>query len=125
MEIKEYNDFLIREDGLVLNSKTNKMIKGHIHKYGDVVVNGEKLKNVVARLFFDFDINFQNRIKVGHLDHNKQNNNIENLKIYNRNDKFNKSGKYVVLFGGEFLFFNRKGFVSKHKDLRTAFYNIS
>lgn len=128
MESKKYDNYLIREDGLVLNNKTNKIVKGSISDFGDVIINSgsgnEMLKNIVARLFFDFDINFLNRIKVGHLDHNKQNNSVENLKIYDSKDKFNKSGKYIILFAEEYLVFHRKGLISKHKDLRNAFNNL-
>lgn len=125
MEIKQYENYLIREDGIVLNSKTNKIVDGHINMHGDIIINSgsgnEMLKNVVARLFFDFDINFHNRIKVGHLDFNKLNNSVDNLKIYLVEDKFNVSGKKIVFFGDQFLFLNKKGIVSQHKHLRNAF----
>jgi len=129
MEIKEYENYLIRQDGLVLNSKTNKIINGHVNTYGDVTINSgtrtEKIKNIVARLFFDFDINFQRRIKISHLDFNKLNNSVDNLKIYLPEDKFNVSGKNIVFFGGEFVLLNKSKIVSTHYDLRTAFNKLT
>ena len=84
MEIKDYPNYLIYEDGMVYNKKSYKFLKTGIRR-GYVLVylynNGNQKMKRVHRLVAEHYIpNPDNKPSVDHIDRNKLNNNIENLR---------------------------------------------
>ena len=114
MEIKDYPDYLIYEDGMVYCKKSYKFIKNIVHKTGYLMIslynNGKVKTKKIHRLVADHYIpNPDNKPQVDHIDQNKLNNNIENLRwVSNRENCSNKSNQ------GEYIG------VSKHRSKYTA-----
>lgn len=110
-QIKNYENYLIDENGNVLNTKTKKILNGsigeHGYKYYRLSKNGCKKMFYAHRLVAEtFLLNIDNLPVVNHKDGNKLNNNINNLEwvSYSNNMKHyhllkkrqnNKTEKYV------------------------------
>lgn len=84
-KIKDFEDYLIYEDGRVWSTKTNKFIKGGKNKEDGYCFVGLCSKGVLKnkyrhRLVAEAFIQNPNNYKcINHKDENKQNNNVENL----------------------------------------------
>ena len=83
--INEYENYEISDHGNVKNIKTNKMLKSRVNSNGyyciDLYNNGErttsKIHRLVAQAFLD---NHDDKLCVDHIDRNKLNNHISNLR---------------------------------------------
>jgi len=109
MDINNFNDYLIYQDGRVYSKRTNKYLKSSLSE-GYLRVSlchkQKKYKKYIHRLIAEHYIpNNNNYPQVDHIDRNRINNNIENLrwvdlKTQNQNKgqfKNNTSGhKYII-----------------------------
>jgi hypothetical protein len=84
--IDGFSNYLIFEDGKVFSIKRNIIMKPHIDKLGYYLVtlthdNGKSIKKKIHRLLaLTFIPNPENKPVVDHIDQNKTNNNINNLR---------------------------------------------
>lgn len=83
-EIKDYPNYRITENGIVINIKTNKNVKQQIDKDGYLRVclynKNLRTKQFVHRLVANaFIPNLSNLPQVNHINGNKQDNRVENL----------------------------------------------
>lgn len=110
-KIKNYETYMVFEDGKIYNSKTNKYLKPRINNEGYANIylhkNGFgknfKLHRIVAEAFIP---NPKNLKEINHKDFNKLNNNVDNLewcdRMYNvryskskRVSQFTKDNKFI------------------------------
>jgi hypothetical protein len=90
MEIKNYNSYLIYEDGRVWSKKTRRFIKQSLNRGGYFILNlcrpNQKPKSHrVHRLVAEHFLPYMEGLKdVNHIDGNKQNNHISNLEWSNK-----------------------------------------
>ena len=85
MEIQDYPNYMIYEDGRVYNKNSNRFLKPSTNNRGYLTVclsnNGKHKMMSIHRLIALYYIpNPENKSYVDHIDRNKQNNNIENLR---------------------------------------------
>jgi len=133
MDINNFNDYLIYKDGRVYSKKRNIFLKGWIDRKGYHLVdlNGNAVR--VHRLVADNYIPNPNQYPcVDHIDRNKLNNNLENLrwvnnKINNDNKGFyknNKLGHKNICIQKKYIRFkktyNKKEYVKIFKSLTDA-----
>ncbi|MCI7206199.1 MAG: HNH endonuclease [Clostridium sp.] len=101
--IPNYEDYFIYDNGDVLNTKTNKMLKGSIGEHGYRYYRLSK--NNVKKMFYahrlvaeNFLMNDEDLPVVNHKDGNKLNNNVDNLEwiTYSKNTEHAYSNKLIV-----------------------------
>ncbi len=85
MEIQGFNNYLIYPDGLVFNQKSNKFMKWSEHNRGyhtiQLYKDGKQQNILLHRLIaIHYIPNPDNYPQVDHIDGNKQNNDISNLR---------------------------------------------
>jgi len=95
IKIQDYENYSISDKGNVMNNKTKKILKNQITHYGDVCIslyiNKKNKKIMIHRLMALCLIpNPENKKYVKHIDGNKLNNSIENLKWVSYNE-FNEN----------------------------------
>ena len=101
-EIEGYENYSINEDGLVMNSRGN-ILKPQVNHKGYLKIGLSKDKKVVLksihRLVAEaFIPNHNNYPQVDHIDNNKTNNNVKNLRWINQSGNSrnrNINGKYL------------------------------
>lgn len=102
-KIPNYEDYFIYDNGDVLNTKTNKMLKGSIGQHGYRYYRLSK--NNVKKMFYahrlvaeNFLINDENLPVVNHKDGDKLNNNVNNLEwtTYSKNVEHAHSNKLIA-----------------------------
>ena len=104
MEIQDFNDYLVYEDGLVFSKKSNKFLKPQKNKGGYYLVclckNGKPKSFKIHRLVgLHYLPLVEGKDYIDHIDGNKMNNHVNNLrwttKIENNNNykKFRKDNK--------------------------------
>jgi hypothetical protein len=75
------NDYVLFENGVVLSLKTNKFINGYIHNTGYIRIqlNGHqhRIHRLLAKAFID---NPDNKPCIDHIDRNRSNNDLSNLR---------------------------------------------
>lgn len=125
MKILKYNDYLVREDGLFLNEKTNEIVSSRKDKYGFSIVNNKSVsmyvKDIMCFLFFEYKMSFSLLIKIDYIKSNEDNS-IFNFKLYARKDKYNKSGKYIILgYDYSYLCFDCKKQIGQFNDILEAY----
>lgn len=110
--VKDYENYLIDTEGNVYNINTNKLLKGsigeHGYKYYRLSKDGKKKMFYAHRLVAEaFLPNPNNFTIVNHIDGNKLNNNISNLRLLSLSEnvqaafytqKTNQSCKTVLQF---------------------------
>lgn len=115
MEINNFNDYLIYKDGRVYNNKLKRFLRGSIVK-GYVRIQLRNKRILLHRLVAEHYIaNPHNYPQVDHLDRNKLNNNIENLRwvnsLTNNNNKnlykSNTSGHQFVRYNNRYYVFRK------------------
>jgi len=104
--IEDYDNYEISNLGNVKNKTTNKLLTPYLHNAGyykiDLCKNGKKKKYYIHRLIAKaFIPNPYNLAEIDHIDRNKSNNSINNLRwithtnnAYNINKKKNSNSKY-------------------------------
>lgn len=97
MEIQDYPNYLIHPDGRVENKKTGRILKpGNNNGYLVVGLrnNGKTYTKKIHRLIgIRYIPNPNNYLEIDHIDRNKQNNNIDNLKWVTRSQNNQNTGK--------------------------------
>jgi hypothetical protein len=129
MESISYGNFDIEPSGKVFNLNTKTYVTGKKDRHNEIRLkfegSTELIKSVMSRLFFDFDINFQSLIRIWHIDQNNNNIDLYNIKIYPKEDKYNKSGVYIAFNSNdEICTFNRKGQIQVFENMRDAYVSI-
>lgn len=105
--IDEFENYLISENGEVINTITKKVLKPNINTSGYYFVNLYKNKKrhckMIHKLVFESHtiLRSDRKFVIDHIDNNKLNNNLENLQlISNRQnstkDKKSKSGHFNI-----------------------------
>lgn len=116
MEIQNYPDYQIYEDGRVFSKKSRKFLKKGDNGHGYLVVRlfheGKAKTHKIHRLVaLHYIPNPENRREVDHIDRNKKNNDISNLRWATRSENCqnktkqsnNKSGhKYILIHSSGF-----------------------
>ena len=85
MEIQDYPNYMIYEDGRVYNKKRNIFMKPTLDNVGYLIIglseNGKRIQTSIHRLIaLHYITNPDNKPCVDHIDRDRQNNNIENLR---------------------------------------------
>lgn len=100
-KIKKNNNYSVNDFGEIRNDKTNHTMKKQLNKsngyfYVDLYKNGKKQKCTVHRLVAEaFIPNPENKLTVDHIDANRQNNKVSNLRwatYKEQNERINKIG---------------------------------
>jgi len=141
MDIINYPNYLIYSDGRVQNKKTNKFVKEQNHKDGYKIIglckNGKRKNFLIHRLLGKHFIpNPKNKPTIDHINRNRSDNRIENLRWATRKEqqenkgiyKNNKSGHKNITFCKERKkwVYNNKNKVSKrfHTKLEALVFKI-
>ena len=111
MEIQGYENYIIYEDGRVYNQKYNRFLKQYVDTGGYFNVNlskdGKKKHYLIHRLIGQYYIhNPENKPCIDHIDRNRQNNDISNLRWVTHKEnsnncsirKNNKSGHKNIYY---------------------------
>jgi hypothetical protein len=128
MEIQNFPNYLIYEDGRVFSNRTNKFIKENIDRYGyrrvQLYNDGKQQTVKIHRLIaIHFIPNPENKREVDHINRNKLDNRICNLRwstrVENNNNKgimnTNKSGhKYIYYYKSVNMWVYHKNRKSKY-----------
>lgn len=100
-KIKGFKNYSINEEGQIRNDITNKIKKSYINKNNnyftvDLWENNKSYKKTIHRLLAEtFIPNPLNKLTVDHIDGNRQNNSLENLRwatYSEQNSRFNTNG---------------------------------
>ena len=99
MEIQDYPNYLIYETGEVFNVKTNRFKKlsdnGRGYLQVSLCKNGKEKKFYIHRLVaIHYFPNPENKLEVDHIDGNKHNNCVENLRWATRSENANAFQKH-------------------------------
>ena len=100
LPIDGYSNYFISNFGNIKNSKTNKILKQSNHKQGYKLVNLKKdgkwkiftVHRLVGNTFLE---NPDNKPLIDHIDENKSNNNVKNLRWATSKDNQYNQGKYI------------------------------
>src|SRR6202522_3121523 len=121
--IPGYPNYKINKEGIILNIKTNKYLFSNVSNYKNVSLsnNNGRYRELIHRLLaLTFIPNPDNKPIVDHIDQNKLNNDLSNLRWcrqiennYNRHKRNNISSKYK---GVGWHKQNKKWMASIHKD---------
>lgn len=98
MEVKGYPNYLIYPDGKVKNIKTNRILKHKKEVYDRVRLQNEdgvKLKCIHRLIAEHYIPNPENKPEVDHIDRNKKNNSIENLRWTTKSENCRNKSKQV------------------------------
>ena len=101
MEIQGFPQYLIYKDGRVQNKKTGKILKGGInnggYKHHTLRNNGFQITLTKHRLVaIHYIPNPNNYNVVDHIDRNKKNNNVDNLRWVTNITNGHNTGKYIT-----------------------------
>ena len=90
MEINDYHNYLIYEDGRVFTKKNNRFLKQATdrkgYKYVDLWNNGRKNFRIHRLIAIHYIPNPENKPQVDHIDRDKSNNNINNLRWVSKSE---------------------------------------
>jgi len=100
MEINNFSDYLIYKDGRVYSKRRNIYLKPEINNGGYFRISlchkQKKYKKFIHRLVAEhYILNPHNYPQVDHLDRNKLNNNIENLRWVDLITNNNNKGEFI------------------------------
>ena len=98
--IEGYDNYIVSNFGNIKNNKTNKIMKlqNHIQGYKQIGLtkNGKQkyflIHRLVGKAFLE---NFDNKPVIDHIDENKSNNNIKNLRWATNQENQRNQGKYI------------------------------
>jgi len=85
MEIQGYPNYLVYEDGRVYNQKYNRFLKQNVNSHGYYIVplckDGKPKNHLIHRLIgLHYIPNPENKPYIDHIDRNRQNNELSNLR---------------------------------------------
>ena len=100
LPIKNYENYSISNFGIIKNNKTNRIMKQDIRKdgykqiklYKNGIMKSFRVHRLVAKAFLE---NPDNKPKVDHIDENKSNNNVKNLRWSTVQDNSYNRGKQI------------------------------
>lgn len=101
-KIEGFENYTIDEYGNIINIKTNRKMKKHLHSKGyfDIELrgnNGERKKFLVHRLVAKhFLPDYSDDITIDHLDNNRQNNFYKNLECISLSDNIKRYRKRKI-----------------------------
>ena len=119
-EIKDYENYLIFEDGVIINSKTGKELKPNINNMGYYIIglskDGKRNNFLIHRLIAQaFIPNLDNKTCIDHINRITTDNRIENLRWATRSENDRNRSCYSNT-GLQFISKNIK------KDMKQGFY---
>jgi len=112
--IEGFDNYLVSNFGNIKNNKTNRILKQSNHPKGyklvDLSKNGNSKKFKVHRLVgISFLENPDNKPMIDHIDENKANNNVKNLRwATNRENEYNKGKRIDNKSGFKGVSFNKE-----------------
>ena len=97
MDIIGYSNYLIYQDGKVYSKFTNRFLKQHLNRNGyysvDLWANKVRKVNRIHRLVgIHYIPNPDNKLCIDHIDRNRQNNDISNLRWATHTENMNNTG---------------------------------
>jgi hypothetical protein len=112
MEIEGFPNYLIYEDGRVFNKKRKNYLKPHLIKDGYLRVtlwgDNKKKSFLIHRLLaLHFIENPDNKPEVDHIDRNRTNNNLDNLRWVTREENI-KNTNFLNQFNERFISYHKK-----------------
>ena len=129
MEINNYPNYLIYEDGRVFSKIKNKFLKHYLYNAGyyrvNLCKNGKDNKFLIHRLIAEHYIpNHEKKRCVDHIDRNKLNNNLINLRWATHTENNNNIPKRITNTSGHSnvrYVKKRKEYIFR-KDYKSKFY---
>lgn len=96
MEIQGFSNYLIYPDGRVFSKKRNKFMKHHNDGYGYLFVHLKTNKKIHRLVAEHYIANPENKREVDHIDRNKNNNDVSNLRwVSSKENCKNRKAKKV------------------------------
>jgi len=95
-KIKGFENYSINEDGVIINTKTNRIMRVRLNNRGymDVsLTNNKKSKTLLVHriVAMTFVNNYSEDLQVNHIDGDRQNNNVNNLECLTQQENLKHS----------------------------------
>lgn len=99
IEIENFSNYKINKEGSIYSCKLKRLMKILITRdgyyYVDIIKDGKKYKKYIHRLLaIAFINNLDNKPEIDHIDRNKANNNLDNLRWVTRTENNRNKANY-------------------------------